>query len=332
MVGTIVFLTPTGALVGLAFLVTLASAVVRAGRERRARGALQLATPSGRARWLRPLALVGLGALVAATAAQPALRARSSTPMRSDAEVYLTFDVTRSMLARSTPDATDRLERSRALGLELHAGLLDFPTGVATLTNRMMPLLFPTGDGRGVTAVLERSLRILQPQPARLTAARATQLGVLTLAADRSYFNPQAKRRALVVFTDLDTDYFSLTGTLRLLREHRIEPFVVRVAKPGEAVFGRDGRPLAYRPNSTVAVTALRRAGWHAYEETEGRRAIGEIRSYLGGGPVAGNGLVESERPLAPYLALAALVLTALLVLPALRLALRRFEPAPRGG
>ena len=153
--------------------------------------------------------------------------------MRSDAEVYLTFDVTRSMLARSSPTGIDRLDRSRALGLEIHDGLLDFPTGVATLTNRMMPLLFPTGDARGVTAVLNRSLRILQPQPARLTAARATQVGVLTLAADRSYFNPQAKRRALVVFTDLDSDYFSLTGTLQLLRDHDIEPFVVRVAKPG---------------------------------------------------------------------------------------------------
>ena len=324
MVGSLVFLTPAGGFVGLAFLVTLGASLVRARSERRAREVLRLARPTRGRRLARPLALGVLAALVAATAAQPAIKTSSSTPMRSDAEVYLTFDVTRSMLARATPTGTDRLDRSRALGLEIHNGLLDFPTGVATLTNRMMPLLFPTGDARGVTAVLNRSLRILQPQPARLTAARATQVGVLTLAADRSYFNPQAKRRALVVFTDLDTDYFSLTGTLQLLREHHIEPFVVRVAKPGEAVFNRDGRPLTYRPNSTVAVGALRRSGWHAFEETEAPRAISEIRDYLGVGPVTPNGLVESQHNLAVYLAVAVLALTGILVLPPLRLVVHR--------
>ena len=100
------------------------------------------------------LAMLGEGIVVT-----PELAGCTSTPMRTDAEVYLTFDVTRSMLARETPEGTDRLDRARALGLELHGGLLDFPTGVATLTNRMMPLLFPTGDGRGVKAVLERALR-----------------------------------------------------------------------------------------------------------------------------------------------------------------------------
>ena len=323
MVGSLVFLSPAGGLVGLVFVVTLAACIVRARAERRAREALHLATPTRRQRFARPVALGVLAALVAATAAQPAIKKSSSTPMRSDAEVYLTFDVTRSMLARSTLGVTDRFDRSRALGLQIHNGLLDFPTGVATLSNRMMPLLFPTGDARGVTAVLHRSLRILQPQPARLTAARATQLGVLTLAADRSYFNPQAKRRALVVFTDLDTDYFSLTGTLRLLREHHIEPFVVRVARRGEAVFNRDGRPLTYHPTSTVAVGTLRRAGWHAFEETEAPRAISEIRDYLGAGPVTTNGLVESQRNLAVYLALVVLALTGVLVLPALRLLVR---------
>ena len=167
--------------------------------------------------------------------------------------------------------------------------------------------------------MIDHSLRIMQPRPERLTAARASSLAALSLAADRSYFNPSARKRVLVVFSDLDTDYFSLEGTLRLLRKHRIEPFVVRVAAPGERIFDATGRPLAYVSVSTVTVDGLRRANWHAYEEDESARLVSEIRSYLGQGAMSGSGLVESQRNLAPLFALAALGVAAALVLPSLR-------------
>ena len=159
----------------------------------------------------------------------------------------------------------------------------------------------------------------MQPSPGVYTTARASSLAALGLAADRSYFNPTARKRVLVVFSDLDSDFFSLEGTLRLLRTHRIEPFLVRVAAPGERIFDRSGHPFAYVSVSTVTVAALRRADWHAFEESEAGRLVAEIRSYLGRGPVVESGLVESQRSLAPALALAALLLTAVLVLPALR-------------
>ncbi len=271
---------------------------------------------------VRPVGLIVLAALVAATAAQPAVRATDSTPVRSDAELFLTFDVSRSMQASRAPGDVVRLERARALGRQVHLALPDVPTGVATLTNRMMPLLFPTGDERGVTAVIDHSLRLMQPQPAALTAARASSLAALTLAADRSYYNPSARKRALVVFSDLDSDFFSLEGTLRLLRQQRIEPFLVRVAAPGERIFDAAGRPNAYVSESTVTTDALRRARWHAFEEDESARLVTEIRAYLGRGPVGASGLVESQRSLAPWLALVAVALTAALVFPALRTAL----------
>jgi len=181
-----------------------------------------------------------------------------------------------------------------------------------------MPLLFPTGDERGVTAVIDHALGLREPQPAALTAARASSLGALTLAADRSYFNPSARKRALVVLSDLDSDDFSLEGTLRLLRRNRIEPFLVRIAAPGERIFDAAGRPNAYVSVSTVSVDTLRRAGWHAFEEGERARLVAEIRTYLGVGTVGASGLVESQRNLAPWLAVVALALTAALVLPAL--------------
>jgi hypothetical protein len=204
----------------------------------------------------------------------------------------------------------------------VQAGVSDIPTGVATLTNRMMPLLFPTGDGRSVSAVIDHSLRIMQPPPIPYTTARESSLAALGLAADRSYFDPTARKRALVVFTDLDSDSFSLQGTLLALRRHGIEPFVVRVAQPGERVFDSTGRPYAYRSVSTVTVADLRGANWHAFEERQSTQLVSAIRDYLGAGPVAGSGFVESQRNLAPFAALAALVLAAVLVASALRLAI----------
>ena len=131
--------------------------------------------------------------------------------MRSDAELYLTFDVSRSMLATGSPGGVVPAASVRALSAsDVHAALADVPTGVATLTNRMMPLLFPTGDDRAVTAVIDHSVRLMQPRPERLTAARASSLATFGLAADRSYFNPGSRKRVLVVLSDLDTRPFSL--------------------------------------------------------------------------------------------------------------------------
>jgi hypothetical protein len=207
---------------------------------------------------------------------------------------------------------------SGALGRRIHGALRDVPTGVATLTNQMMPLLFPTGDERGVSAVIDHSLKLMQPPPAALTAARASQLGALTLAADRSYFNPGLRKRVLVVLSDLDTDFFSLDGTLKLLRRHRIEPFLIRVAAPGEQIFDNHGRPESYTSVSTVSVRSLRSAGWHAYEEGQTRQVIADIRSYLGTGTTRPSGVIETQRSLARLAALGALLMVLALTVPSL--------------
>ena len=315
----IVFLTPRAALVALAFAVPLTALVMRERAGARVRTTRGLGSPARLGSLGRLLALVALAAVVGATAAQPAVRDVSSAPTRQDAELYLAFDVSRSMLATTAPGGVPRLERARSLGLGVRARLDDVPTGVATLTNRMMPLLFPTGDDRSVTAVIEHSLRIMQPRPVVYSTARESSLAALGLAADRSYFDPSARKRALVVFTDMDSDSFSIAGTLRVLRQHRIEPFVVRTARPGERIFDAKGRPYDYVSVSTVSVAGLREAHWQAFEENEPRRLVAAIRSYLGDGPTAGSGLVEAQRSLAPLTALLAFAIGGALLVPALR-------------
>ena len=323
LASSLVFLTPAASLVAIAFLVPLAALLLRERRSARLRSTLGLDDPPLPRRLSRAAGLGLVAALVAATAAQPALRSVDGARMRTDAEVFLTFDVSRSMLAASVPRGRTRLDRSRALALQVHAGLPDLPTGVATITNRMMPLLFPIPDGRGVSAVLGRSVAIMQPPPARLTTPRATQLGAMSLAAHRTYFSRTARRRALVVFSDLDTDFFGLPGTLAALHRSRIEPFLVRVAAPGERVFDASGRAEPYRSTSTLAVTSLRTDGWHAYEENEIGRAIEDIRAYSGGGPTRSSGVIETQRNLAGLAALAALAVIAALTVPSLLTGLR---------
>jgi hypothetical protein len=315
---SLVFLTPKAALVGLAFVIPLAALIARETRHGRVRAALGLQPPGTRSLLLRPLLLVLTGLLVAVTAAQPALRDVGGASMRTDAEIYLAFDVSRSMLAAPQPGGSRRLERALRLGRRLHGALRDVPTGVATITTRMMPLLFPIMDERGVQTVLDHSVSVQQPPPTPISAPRASQLGAITLAAHRTYFSRSARMRALVVFSDLDTDFFGLDGTLAALRKSRIEPFLVRVARPGERIFDADGYADPYRSRSTLAVNALRRAGWHAYEERQIGRAISDVRAHLGTGPMRPSGVIQAERTLAPLTALGALGAALALVAPSL--------------
>lgn len=99
-----VFLTPQAALVGLAFLAPLLTLALHERASARVRKALDLRSPSLVRLLVRPAGLVALAVLVAATAAQPATRATDSTPIRSDAELLLAFDVSRSMKAAATSD------------------------------------------------------------------------------------------------------------------------------------------------------------------------------------------------------------------------------------
>jgi hypothetical protein len=315
---SLVFLTPWAALVALAFLLPVAALVLRERREARARAALGLAGPGARGPLLRGLGLLAVAALVGATAAQPALRDVGGEPMRTDAEVYLTFDVSRSMLATTSPGERNRLDRAIAFAGRVHESLRDVPTGVATVTNRMMPLLFPIADGRGVTAVLRSSVAVGQPAPSRLTTPRATQLGALSLTAHRTYFSRSARTRALVVLSDLDTDEFGLDGTLAALHRARIEPYLVRIARPGERIFDARGRAEPYRSTSTLAVSRLRAAGWHAYEESELDRLVADVQTQLGDGPTRPSGVVEAQRSIAPLVGIAALAVVALLTVPSL--------------
>ena len=90
------------------------------------------------------VALALLPALVAVAAAQPVVIHAKAFTERLDAQVFLVFDTSLSMKARSAPDAPTRLTRAKQEATALIPHLGDLPVGVATMTDRVLPNLMPT--------------------------------------------------------------------------------------------------------------------------------------------------------------------------------------------
>ena len=89
-------------------------------------------------------AVIACLALAVATA-RPVLEAGERS-VRADSEVVFVVDVSRSMLAASSPSAPTRLDRARAAVLRLRAAVGNVPSGVAGLTDRVLPYSFPSPD------------------------------------------------------------------------------------------------------------------------------------------------------------------------------------------
>ena len=90
----------------------------------------------------------------------------------SDAEAIVVFDISRSMLARKGPAGATRLERARTIAKQLRAELDEVPFGVSSLTDRLLPHLFPTMSATAFTSTVDRAIQIERPPPERLRLAR----------------------------------------------------------------------------------------------------------------------------------------------------------------
>ena len=86
MVASLVFLTPEGALAGLAVAVPLLVLVLAARTRARARRVLRLAAPPRRAGLVAPVASAALVGLLAVAAAQPAVVDHTAMRVRTDAQ------------------------------------------------------------------------------------------------------------------------------------------------------------------------------------------------------------------------------------------------------
>lgn len=312
------FLSPQGLLVALLAAVPLGAAVLVGRRAEVVRRGLGLDADRGLVRRQVAAAVVVVGVLMGLACAQPVVAREETFRVRSDAEAFIVLDVSRSMLAAEEDGAPTRLLRARRAAGRLRGDLADVPVGLASLSDRVLPHVFPTADGEAFVEALSRSLGVGRPGPQRV-AVLATAFDVLGDMATLNFYGDGVGRRLAIVLTDGETlpvDEEGLEG--RLAGAAPVEFLFVRFWGPDERIFGPGGLVEgAYRPDPAAGARFERFAsafGAELYEADELGDVARRAREIVGEGPTRQEERVVQEVPLAPYAALGA-ALPLLLVL-----------------
>jgi hypothetical protein len=302
-VAAISLLTPAYALAALPFAGALLAAAYAARRAAAARAALGLARPPRR--WLGvDLALVAAaGALLAVGSAQPAIWRDRAVYASPDTEVAIVVDVSRSMLAASEPHAATRLQRARRLALRVREAAPDVSLGLVSLTDRTFPLIFPSTDPQLFRDAVSQTVRLQEPPPRFFGSQNSTDLRALRQLALGHYFGEDAKRRAIVVLSDAETEEAPITYA-GYFERRGITVSLVRLWNPDERVWGRRGRAEAYRPSKTMLPAVkefVRETGGRVYAEGDAEQLVGEVRKLGEAGRRVETGKNREPQPLAPY-------------------------------
>ena len=305
------FITPEAGLVGAGILLALAAFAVGERRARRACAVLRLRPRSGSSLLADVAAFVALGALISLAAAQPVVSSIDTSRGRADAEVVMVFDITRSMLAQSGRSGTSRFDRSRALAKDIRLRIPDVKVGVASLTDRVLPHLFPSLSPHAFSTTLDRALGIERPPPDRRALRRATALGALPDVTRLNFFSRGARRRVAIVFTDGETIPVGL-GTLRArFLTERTSLVFFHVWGSDERVYMANGLDEPYRadPSSGAALQQVAfAADGYVFTESQPAPALATIQRLVGKGPHIRQGRELSARALSPFVVGAAFV------------------------
>jgi hypothetical protein len=316
---TLHFLTPKGALLGLLVLVPLAAFLAVSKRATGVREALGVPPLPESARFVPLVAVVAVGVLLGLAAAQPLVERTSERKVRADVEAYVVLDVTRSMLARQGLRGQMRIERAKRAAEQLRASAPDVKFGVASITNRVLPHLFPSADGDVFRATLEKSLGVDRPAPGtgfiiapgQVSSRNATTFSALAGMGTQGFFSPEAQKRVVVVLTDGESPDVAAARVGSSFRRAGIQAVFLRFWRSGERVFTNGQAEPQYRPDpqSRAILESLAAAtGGRAFDETELGGAERQVHADVGSGKAEAVATERGHRlPLAPYLAAVAI-------------------------
>jgi hypothetical protein len=298
------FLTPFGGLIALGALVPLGVLLGRERRARRVRAGLGLAEPRRAPAAATASAVATVPLLLGLAAAQPVLDLTRTRPERTDAEIFVVLDTSRSMLASASPDAPTRYERAKEAFRALRDRFAHVPIGLASITDRTLPHVFPTTDGRVLLTALDRSLGIERPPPAFFYTTHATTLGSLRVVPERNFFSPSARRRVLIVLTDGETREVGPRYGRAFRRRPLIDVLFVRFWDGDERIYETGIPEAGYKPDERSSAS-LRRAADAVGGRVFGEDALGDAaeaaRAYLGDGPTADRPREGEKLALMPY-------------------------------
>lgn len=210
-------------------------------RTRRLRRLFSLRTPRRRELVAAAVALALVPALVGVAAAQPVVIHRQAVTERVDAQVYVVFDTSLSMSARTGPHGPTRLTQAKREAEALISRLGNIPVGIATLTDRVLPSLLPTTSVPLVLRTVNQSVRIDEPPPSLRYHGRASTLESLVQLGGDRIFPPGVKHPMLVIFTDGEEKAPPPFTGFSYAQQYAIPPFFVHVWAPTERHYV-DGR------------------------------------------------------------------------------------------
>ncbi len=301
------FLTPRAGLVALLCVLPIVALLRARAVARSRRRSLGLDEPRRRAYVLPVAAVLAATASLALAVMQPVVSFDETSRVRTDAEVILALDTTRSMLASEAPEAATRLDRSKEFATALQASQPAVPMGLASITDRTLPHLFPSADADVFRATLEKAIGIERPPPVHTLSTRITQLESLSAVATQGFFSPEAQRRVLVTITDGETLPGARARLAQLFsRPPGVTTLFVHVWGPDERVFRGQTPEPAYRADPEARSLLDRMAGevgGEVFDESEVGRASRRLSQLLGSGPTVARGERRRDIPAAPYLA-----------------------------
>lgn len=292
--------------------------VVRQRVLRRVRAELGLGEPTRSSQLPLLVALAAVPALLGVAATQPVVETTRVVPERTDTQAFVVIDVSRSMLAARSAAAPTRFERARDAAIEMRDALPEIPFGVATLTDRVLPHLFPTTDANVFAATLDEAVGIEQPPPGANYLTAATTLDALAAVPELNYFTPTAKKRVLVVLTDGETRALEGRLTSAFEQRPRIETVLLHFWAGEERIYETGVAEEGYEPDEGSAAALAEVAsqvGGRVLSESEAPRAAQMVRDAIGAGTTVDVPRETGRFPLMPWVTLAALLPLGLVLL-----------------
>ena len=220
-------------------------------------------------------------------------------------------DLYRTVLAAATPGEPTRFERAQRTATDLREALPEVPFGVVSLTDRVLPHLFPTTDERLFAATVNEALDIEHPPPGAFYLTAATTLDALAALPELNYFAESATKRVLVVLTDGESQ--PLEGRLRTAfeQEPRVDVVLVRYWDADERIYETGVAEEGYQPDprsEAILAQAASQMGAQVLAEGSASEAVAAVREAIGAGSTVDVVHEAGRLALMPWIALGALV------------------------